>query len=107
MSDQHGLAFLLANWYSGATLFNILLNNHTQVVSNGEGFPFLVTDTNQYTCSCGSGLGECEFYRFAGQHMLNEDQSGWDRSVFTQVPSYSRIALLDRCNSWHRWHANC
>ena len=96
MSEQHGLAFLLANWYSGATLFNILLNNHTQVVSNGEGFPFSVADDNEYTCSCGSVLHECEFYRTVGEHMLSGNR-GWDRSVFTQIPSYSRIALL---NMW-------
>ncbi len=62
--------FLFSNWYSGATLLTLLLDSHPEIVSNGEGFPFF-PDNNYPICSCGNILQECDFYRYAGNHMWN------------------------------------
>lgn len=90
------LAMLFANWYSGATLLTILVNNHSQIVSNGETFPFSITDTTRYQCSCGKYTDECEFYRFAASHMRNQDDGDWNRYVFEQTPRYPTLETINR-----------
>jgi len=97
MTDKVKLLILLSNWYSGATLFTILLNCHTQIISNGETFPFDFYDDSTYVCSCGEPLIRCEFYRHATSHMLNYDTPTWDRELFVQLPRYSKINII---NSW-------
>ena len=90
------LNFMLANWYSGATLLALVISRHSQVECNGETFPFGPRDTSRYDCTCGQYLDECEFYRTACSHMWSGDVNGWDHSVFCQVPALSRNSLLDR-----------
>jgi hypothetical protein len=85
---------LLANWYSGATLFTILLNRHSQIVSNGESMFFSDQDTHRYDCSCGRFVDECDFYRQATNHMWVASAGGWDKSLFVQVPTFSRNRIL-------------
>jgi hypothetical protein len=87
---------LFSNWYSGATLFTILVNNHSRVVSNGETFPFSFNDEARYTCSCGAYTDKCEFYRYAAAHMLAKDGRDWDRNLFVQVPRLSGNKTLNR-----------
>ena len=36
LDKKISLAFMFSNWYSGATLFAILLNNHNKITCNGE-----------------------------------------------------------------------
>lgn len=88
------LVSLLANWSSGATLFTILLDAHSQIVSNGESLPFSEDDDERYDCSCGKYIDECEFYSAAAQHMRLPDSSDWDRSLFVQVPTLSKIPVF-------------
>lgn len=84
------LASLLANWYSGATLLTILLNRHSQIVSNGESMFFHESDTARYACSCGKYIDECEFYEATTRHMrLSDDPAGWDKRLFVHVPVFS------------------
>jgi hypothetical protein len=97
------LAFLSANWYSGATLFNILLNNHKLITSNGEGFPFRVSDDTQYTCSCGRTLEQCDFYRHAAGHMYDSRSNSWDRTQFAQLPRYSDIGPVNKWIQSYRY----
>lgn len=105
MSSPHRLAFLLANWYSGATVLNILLNNHSQVVSNGEAFPFHIADRTDYTCSCGQSLAQCEFYRGAASHMFDTVRGDWNRDLFAQIPHYSSARFVNRwLQSYRRLH---
>jgi hypothetical protein len=87
------LVSLFSNWFSGATLFTILLDAHSQVVSNGESLPFDSGDNTRYDCSCGKYLDECEFYQNAARHMRSPDTGGWDREVFVQVPTFSTKPL--------------
>ena len=88
------LASLFSNWYSGATLFTILLDNHSEIVSNGEALPFDSGDDTRYVCSCGKSLEECEFYHGAAGHMRTPDTGRWNPEVFVQVPSFSRNRLM-------------
>ena len=95
------LLSLFANWYSGATLFTILLDRHTEIVSNGESMFFFEEDERRYDCTCGRYIDECEFYRATAAHMRRADGAGWDRRLFVQVPHFSRQPLLGSLlNSW-------
>ena len=96
MEKKSKLIILLANWYSGATLFTILMNRHSKIVSNGEGFPFNRNDMKRYRCSCGKYLDECNFYRNVGSHMREEDGSRWNREVFVREPSFSSKSSINR-----------
>lgn len=93
-SGKPKLVSLLANWISGATLFTILLDAHSQIVSNGESLPFGEDDDDHYDCSCGKYIEECEFYSAAAAHMRLRDSSEWDRSLFMQLPTLSRIPVF-------------
>jgi Sulfotransferase domain len=88
------LVSLFSNWFSGATLFTILLDAHNQIVSNGESLPFNSSDDKSYDCSCGKYLDECEFYQTAARHMRTPHTAGWDREVFVQVPTFSTKPLV-------------
>lgn len=100
-SSRPQLVSLLANWSSGATLFTILLDAHSQIVSNGESLPFGEDDDERYDCSCGRYLDECEFYLSAAGHMRSQDGSEWNRNLFVQLPTLSRAPLLH--SLLHSW----
>lgn len=85
---------LLANWYSGATLTTILLNSHSQIVSNGESMYFDENDTRRYDCACGKYIEECEFFRTAASHMMLGDGAGWNKNIFVHVPAFSRNPII-------------
>jgi Sulfotransferase family len=94
MTVKPKLVSLLANWYSGATLLTILLNAHSEIVSNGESMFFDENDNRRYDCSCGKYIDECEFYEAATRPMRLPDAAGWDKRLFVQVPRFSRKPLL-------------
>lgn len=77
------MAFLLANWYSGATLLTLLLDRHPAIVSNGEGFyhRFRTGDT---ICSCGESVKSCPFYRHAAAGMWAA--TDYDARLFAVAP---------------------
>lgn len=89
-------AFMFANWYSGATLLAILLNNHKNLTCNGETFPFKPEDLLRYRCSCGMDLMTCEFYRKAGANMLFNPAKPEYRRLFAVLPIFSRFGLIDK-----------
>ncbi|MFZ5568864.1 MAG: sulfotransferase [Thermodesulfobacteriota bacterium] len=94
--NRNRFAFMFSNWYSGATLLAILLNNHCRLTCNGETFPFKVTDLEIYRCSCGKDLMSCEFYRVAGVHMLDNPQFPENRNLFSILPRFSRFKPMDQ-----------
>jgi len=94
MTAKPKLVSLLANWYSGATLLTILLNAHSQIVSNGESMFFDDNDDRRYDCSCGKYIDECEFFEAAAGSMRLPDAVGWDKRLFVQVPRFSRKPIL-------------
>ena len=87
---------LLSNWYSGATLLTILLDNHSQITSNGETFPFNYSDTARYQCSCGNFIDECKFYQYSCSHMKNSEGDDWNKSLFSIAPHFSNIKSIDK-----------
>jgi len=93
-TDKPKLVSLLANWYSGATLFTILLDGHSQIVSNGEAMFFDDQDKRRYDCTCGKYIDECDFYRATTRHMKPSDGLDWDKRLFVQVPRFSRNRIL-------------
>jgi hypothetical protein len=88
------LVFLLANYFSGATLLTILLSGHKEIVSNGEAMFFDDRDEDRYDCTCGKYIDECEFYRAAAAHMRLPDASAWDKQLFVHAPCFSRNRIL-------------
>lgn len=88
------LVCLLANSYSGATLLTILLNGHSQIVSNGESMFLDERDETRWDCTCGKYIEDCDFYRATAAHMRLSDAAGWDKRLFVRVPDFSRNALL-------------
>jgi hypothetical protein len=87
---------MLANWYSGATLFALLVNRHSAIECNGETFPFSPRDLKDYDCTCGEFQQSCEFFRQACAHMWRDEMGDWDRSVFCQIPDLSGHSTLNR-----------
>jgi hypothetical protein len=89
------LSFLLANWYSGATLLTLLLNKHPHVVSNGELFPGRTNgEVKRVDCSCRSPITTCAFYRGAASHMWSD--GSYDPTLFRWTPIFSRNQKLQR-----------
>lgn len=88
------LVCLLANSYSGATLLTLLLNGHSQIVSNGEAMFLHGRDETRWDCTCGKDIEDCDFYRATAGHMRLPDAAGWDKRLFVRVPDFSRNALL-------------
>lgn len=88
-------ATILSNWYSGATLLSILLDRHTQLTCNGESMPFFPEDCSQYKCTCGNYLENCEFYRFAAEHMRAAAEKGWNAAKFSHIPRFSKSPYVN------------
>lgn len=88
---------LLSNWYSGATLLSILLGSHSELVCNGETFPFGSEDPNIYECTCGKKLINCQYYSYAGKPFISYGPKRWDRTLFRMLPAYSQSRLINMC----------
>jgi hypothetical protein len=87
---------MFANWFSGATLFAILLNNHSKITCIGETFPFIKEQIDLYTCSCGVPLIKCDYYRKTCSHMLVSGGDDWDREMFVLFPRLSESNLINK-----------
>ncbi len=89
-------AFLLSNWYSGATLFSLLIDKHPDVVCNGETFPFSKSDKRRHLCSCGAYIDECDFYnKTTSIDKKKNFPMSWDYNYAVICPEYSRKKLLN------------
>jgi hypothetical protein len=88
------LVFLLANYFSGATLLTILLSGQKEIVSNGEAMFFDERDEERYDCTCGRYIDECDFYGAAAAHMRLPGGAGWDKRLFVHAPTFSRNRIL-------------
>lgn len=88
------LAFLLANYYSGATLLTLLLDGHSQIASNGELFKSRGPLAEAPNCSCGAPLDRCEVYGPATAHMRSG--STYDPRYSRWIPQFSRLRALER-----------
>jgi hypothetical protein len=93
---DHKLGYMFTNWYSGATLFAILLNNHPSITCNGETFPFSAGAIERYICSCGEPLLRCEYYRDVCSHMLVDGGTSWNEDLFVALPRFSGNAAVNQ-----------
>jgi len=96
---QKDLYFMLSNWYSGATLLAILLNNHKEISCNGESPPFRNNEIKELVCSCGSKLDTCTHYQSVGKFLFNSDSNTWDRDLFQTVPNICKLNFINKCLS--------
>lgn len=87
------LAFLLANWYSGATLLTLILDRHASIMSNGEAF-YQIGQVGTVRCSCGQSVSNCRFYQTAARHMCVDRDL--DPECFVVVPTFSRLMPLQK-----------
>ena len=88
---------IFANWYSGATLFSIILNQHSALTCNGETFPWGHEKRLLYNCSCGKKITECSYYNIACKHMVGEDRFNiYDRNLFRMLPRFSDHESINR-----------
>jgi hypothetical protein len=87
-------AIMLSNWYSGATLLAILLDQHADIICNGETFPFSPEDKRRYVCSCGEFIDECNFYKYTTQ--ANSEDKKWDHKNYVILPNFSDIHLINK-----------
>lgn len=90
-------AFLLSNWYSGATLLSLLLNSNKDLICNGETFPFNLNDKRRHSCSCGEFIDECSFYQESAWVDTQKNFSdSWDYSRAVILPRFHKIDILNR-----------
>lgn len=82
------VVFMFSNWYSGATLFSLILNEHPEMICNGETFPFGLNNEEDYICSCGNTLSQCEFYTNVAAGMMDREGK-WDKNIFRRLPRLS------------------
>jgi hypothetical protein len=86
--------FLFSNWYSGATLLSLLLDNHPALTCNGETFPF--SSDAKYICSCGKPLVDCMYYRTVCEHMFDLKKNNWNYEIFRKTPKFSTNQGIQR-----------
>lgn len=90
------IAFLLSNPYSGATLLAFLLNNHNNLVCNGETFPDRYNNLESFTCSCGEKIFRCDFYKHCADHFFPIEDSIQNLKYFIIFPELSSNKFLNR-----------
>lgn len=88
------VVFLISAPYSGATLLSILMNQHPDISSDGEIFPY--ERGSRVVCSCGRDQIDCEYYSTIAGGMLKENGEEYDDSVFYYVPRYCKNYYLSR-----------
>ena len=88
------LVFLLSAPYSGATLLSILLNQHPEISSDGEIFPYI--RGSKEICSCEKDQISCDYYQTVANCMMKPDKKEYDDNIFYYVPRFSKINYLSR-----------
>lgn len=88
------LTFMFCNWYSGGTLFSIILNSSSDITCNGEVFPWQGGGIKN-DCSCGETVLNCQFYNYCASEM-KKDNGSFDLDVFRVLPKLSGIKTVNR-----------
>jgi len=57
------LIYILSPSYSGSTLLTMLMARHPRIATIGELKATSMGDLNNYACSCGTAILECEFWQ--------------------------------------------
>jgi hypothetical protein len=90
------LFFVLCPSFHGATLFSLLLNNHSQLSSLGDTFPRRDLDE---ICSCGEPVSACQFWQSLLSGIQTERFSSSNHLLpdfppFTSSRSVNRVAAI-------------
>lgn len=75
MTTEHSIPyiFIAALSYSGSTLLSSLLSTHPQIATIGELTGVIKSeDVDEYRCSCGSRINECEFWHAVASRMSSK-----------------------------------
>ena len=88
--DLESNNFLLSNWYSGATVLSILLNNHKNISCNGETLPFPDQSIDNLICSCTKPISKCDFYNYSAKHFINDER------FFSRMPLLFQVKFLQK-----------
>lgn len=92
------LAYILAASHSGSTLLAMLLGAHPEACTVGELAPGGIGNPDNYRCSCGEPIRQCDFWGRVRQAMADQGIPGFDicspGTVIQRVPSgYARRLL--------------
>jgi hypothetical protein len=94
--------FLSSMGRSGSTLVAFLMNTHPNIatVSEMTGLSASVSDVDNYRCSCGARLKDCDFWQNVQQGMEERgyplDLRDFDtRMVWKRRPLWQRIQTAD------------
>jgi len=79
-NNKNTLVYIAADSRSGSTLLDLLIGNHSKVVSIGELRRLREHYSGNYACTCGVLFGNCNFWS-AVERRLNSD----DRSLVNMV----------------------
>ena len=61
-STKHSVVYIASSQYSGSTLASFMLNMHPNLATVGHTTGWNFPSDEDFRCSCGIPLGECEFY---------------------------------------------
>jgi hypothetical protein len=74
------MLYVMSPSYSGSTLLTFLLANHPAIATVGELKASALGDVNEYVCSCGQKLVECDFWAEISSQMVERGYAfGLDR----------------------------
>ena len=104
--NKLNVAFLMSAPYSGATLLSILMNQHPEISSDGEIFPYV--RGNDEICSCGERQVSCPHYKYIASGMMNKKNNSYNETFFYYVPRYFNNYYLSRAfeGFWSNEFAN-
>jgi hypothetical protein len=122
---MHQLAYILAASHSGSTLLSMLLGAHPQICTVGELKANRIGDGENYRCSCGRQIVQCDFWKeiefrmhqkglpfsvgAAGTNISATDNAYLRRLIRPQLQAASlelvRDLALGISPAWHRHHA--
>lgn len=71
--DSPDLLYIMAPSYTGSTLLTYLLAMHPDIATIGELKASAMGDIDTYTCSCGSLIRECGFWRKVSEEMERQN----------------------------------
>lgn len=76
--DATNFAYILSANYSGSTLLAMLLGSQPEAVTVGEMRAPRVGTSEDYQCSCGQPIKQCQFWRDVTEQMAKRGVAGFD-----------------------------
>lgn len=92
---MRSFAYILAPSYSGSTLLTLLLARHPGLATVGELKATSMGNIDEYMCSCGSRIRNCEFWAKLGDHLAQQGIS-FDLGDFETTYRAPQRPIVDR-----------